>query len=138
VAVADRDGVFAAAGTTPTDAVRLTWEYADDRLNDAQARDHDVDRAVAATFAARVRQEAVARNRANEFDRARRAMTGVAERIRSYAGNDPFLTDLAERLEADSRTFQAPMAENLRKQAHFASSNALRSRDASGRAVKRV
>jgi Ca-activated chloride channel family protein len=136
--ISDRDGVFAATGAAPAEAVRLSWEYADHRLNDAQARDHDVDRAVATTFAARVRQEAVARNRANEFDRARRAMTGVAERIRSYAGNDPFLKDLAERLELDSTTFQAPMPEQLRKQAHFASANQLRTRDAAGHAVKRV
>ena len=59
VALADRDGVFGPGGTAPTEPVRLTWTYADDRANDAQPRDREVDRAVARLFAARARQEAV-------------------------------------------------------------------------------
>ena len=63
VALGDRDGVFALGGIAPTEPVRLTWTYADDRANDAQPRDREVDRAVARLFAARARQEAVRLNR---------------------------------------------------------------------------
>ena len=63
-ALTDRDGVLAGGGSGEAEPVRLTWTYADDRANDAQARDAEVDRAVARLFAARARQEAVRRNRA--------------------------------------------------------------------------
>ncbi len=68
VALTDRDGVFGPGGAADVESVRLTWTYADDRANDAQQRDREVDRAVARLFAARARQEAVARNRSGDFD----------------------------------------------------------------------
>jgi Ca-activated chloride channel family protein len=137
VALADRDGVFADGGTGGTDPIRLTWIYADDRANDAQSRDRDVDRAVARLYAARARQEAVRRNRDGDFVDARRALTSTAERIRSYAGADPEMRGLIDALEGDGQVFSAPMAERSLKQAHFASANTMRSRDATGRSVKR-
>ena len=51
--LSDRDGVL--DGTT----ARLSWQYADDRANDAQPRERSVDRTVAGVFAARARQRAV-------------------------------------------------------------------------------
>jgi Ca-activated chloride channel homolog len=137
IAVTDRDGVFGPGGSAEADPVRLTWTYADDRSNDTQPRDREVDRAVATLFAARARQEAVQRNRGGDFVHARSALTSTAERIRSYAGNDSELRRLAEALDGDAPAYSAPMAEGLRKQAHFASANLLRSRDAAGRSVRR-
>ena len=72
-----------------------SWTYADDRANDAQPRDPAVDRAVAMVFAARARQEAVASNRGGDFDHAGRVMAATARRIRSYAGKDAELRELA-------------------------------------------
>ena len=138
MALTDRDGVFGHGGTAPADPVRLTWSYADDRANDDQPRDHEVDRAVARLFAARARQEAVRRNREGDFRAARRALAATAERIRRYAGRDPEMRSLIDALEGEEQVFAAPMAEHSRKQAHFASANLLRSRDASGRSVRRT
>jgi Ca-activated chloride channel family protein len=138
VALTDHDGVFGSGGAGQTDATRLTWAYADDRANDAQPRDRDVDRAVAAVFAARARQEAVEHNRGGDFIDARRTLSSTAERIRTYAGDDPQMRDLIASLEGDAMLFSAPMAEGTRKQAHFASANLLRSRDARGRSLKRA
>ena len=59
-------------------------------------------------------------------------MAATARRIRSYAGKDAELRELAGVLEAEQHVYAAPMQESLRKQAHFASANALRSRDAMG------
>ena len=51
----------------------------------------------------------------------------------------PELRDLIDELwSATATVFAAPMAEPSRKQAHFASANMLRSRDATGRSVKRA
>ncbi len=137
VALTDRDGVFGPAGAGETEPARLSWTYADHAANDAQARDPEVDRAVARLFAARARQEAVRRNRAGDFVHARSALTSVAERIRGYAGRDPELRELVRTLEAEQGVFAAPMAEASRKSRHFASANLARSRDAGGHAMKR-
>ena len=135
VALTDRDGTLAAgAGVTES---RLAWTYADDRANDDQPRDRDVDRAVARLFAARARQEAVGRNRQGDYAGARRVLDATASRIRGYAGDDPALRDLLDTMVREETVYAAPMAEPARKQAHFASANALRSRDAAGRSVRR-
>jgi hypothetical protein len=61
----------------------------------------------------------------------------TAKRIRGYAGHDRVLGDLIDELATEQVTFAAPVAEPRLKEAHFASANALRSRDAMGRSVKR-
>ena len=138
VALTDRDGTFGPGGIAETESVRLTWSYADDAANDRQDRDRVVDRVVARLFAARARQEAVGRNRGGDFIQARWALTSTAERIRSYADDDPELLGLVRALESDAPTFAAPMSEPGRKNAHYASANLLRSRDMQGRSVKRA
>jgi Ca-activated chloride channel family protein len=137
VALTDRDGAFGPDGVAATEPVRLTWTYADDRANDAQPRDREVDRAVARLFAARARQEAVGRNRVGDYSGARHVLDATAARIRAYAGSDPDLRELLDTMVREEQVFAAPMAEPARKQAHFASANLLRSRDASGRSVRR-
>ena len=137
VALTDRDGIFGPGGSGETEPQRLTWSYADDRANDDQPRDAEVDRAVGRLFAARARQEAVRRNRAGDYEGARRILDGTARRIRGYAGQDRVLRDLIDELATEQVTFAAPVAEPRLKEAHFASANALRSRDAMGRSVKR-
>jgi Ca-activated chloride channel family protein len=127
IGVGDRDGVLAG------EPVRLAWAYADDRTNDEQQRDREVDRAVAELFAARARQEAVARNRAGDYAGARELLAGVAGRVRDYAGTDVALNQVLARLGEDAAAFAAPMAEKHRKQAFFAASAALRTRDGEGR-----
>jgi len=137
VALTDRDGVFGPGGAGETDPVRLTWTYADDRANDDQPRDREVDRAVARLFAARARQEAVGRNRAGDYAGARRILAATAGRIREYAGSDPEMGAIVDAMVREEVVFAAPMAEPSRKRMHFASANLLRSRDASGRSVRR-
>ncbi len=137
VSLVDRDGTFAQGGAGEAEPVRLTWSYADDHANDRQARDRDVDRAVARLFAARARQEAVRRNRAGEYTDARGIIDATTRRIRTYAGDDAELQALVHSLAGESTTFSAPMAEPTLKQAHYASANLLRSRDGQGRSLKR-
>jgi hypothetical protein len=136
VALSDRDGVFGPSGAD-VEPVRLTWTYADDRANDRQPREAEVDRAVARQFAARARQEAVQRNRAGDYGGAQRILDAVSRRIREYAGQDMVIRNLVDELGQEGVRFSAPMAEPRLKEAHYASANMLRSRDASGRSVKR-
>jgi hypothetical protein len=80
--------------------------------------------------------EAVHLNRLGEYTDARRALRGVARRIRGYAGSDAELRELAGQLIAEGRAFAAPMAELARKSAHFSSANLQRSRDPGGHAQR--
>lgn len=137
VALRDRDGVFGPSGVGEAEPIRLTWAYADDPANDAQPRDRDVDRAVARLFAARARQEAVQRNRHGDYTGAQQVLEATARRIRGYAGRDPEMRALIEALDREQVMFAGQLAEPSLKQAYFASANVQRSRDASGRSVKR-
>ena len=128
--VSDRTGVLDPTVTT------LRWRYADGAANDAQPRDRVVDRAVADTFAARARREAVELQRHGDYEGAERAIRAVARRIKGYAGHDPELRARVKELEADEVRFAAPMPALALKQAHASASYALRSKDAFGRSVR--
>jgi Ca-activated chloride channel family protein len=128
----DREGALRGEG-----GCSVTWTYADHAANNAQPRDRDVDRAVARLYAARAEDEALRLNAAGRFDDARRALAGVAERIRGYADRDEELNELAARLGADQAAYAAPMAPLEMKARYFASANTAHSRDASGRARRR-
>lgn len=132
--LADRDGAFRAAGSNEA---RLTWKYADNASNDAQPRDIEVDRAVARQFAARARQEALVRNRAGDYDGARRLLKRVEGRIRTYAGRDAELRAILSELDTEAPAYLRAMAPRELKQRHFASANVARSRTAQGAAIKR-
>lgn len=135
VGLGDRDGAFAGAAGGPAEA-RLTWLYADGAANDREPRDVEVDRAVATQFAARARQEAVRLNRLGDFAAARHVLVATAKRIRGYAGRDPVLRGLIAELEGEVDTFTAPMSAMSLKEAHFASGNMARMRDAEGRSLR--
>ena len=134
VNLTDRAGVFSTAGLGDA---RLTWTYADHAANDAQARDPEVDRAVARQFAARARQHAVKANRQRDFSEAQWSLMSTAKRIRQYAGKDTELRELVTALEAEAQQFAAPMAAYALKEAHFDASNLARSRTATGTAMRR-
>ena len=76
IGLADQDGAMA---IPPTE---VAFEYADGRTNDAQRREHEVDREVARLYAARARKEATQLNRHGDFSAANRLLQGVARRIR--------------------------------------------------------
>ncbi|MDQ3448668.1 MAG: VWA domain-containing protein [Chloroflexota bacterium] len=126
----DRDGVLGGASAT------LTWSHAPHHEVDAQPRDRSVDRVVATLYAAKAREEAVRLNRAGQFDAARWALKGVAERIGAYAGDDSALQAMAGQLMGEQQLFAAPMAAADLKMRHFASANMSRGRDFEGKANK--
>jgi Ca-activated chloride channel family protein len=134
VGLEDRDGAL--APSTPTATAEVAFEYADDRTNDLQPRDIDVDRAVARTFAARVRVEALDLNRKGLFGDAAARLDAVARRIRDYAGSDSELLRIVAELDADRPVMSAPMAPMAAKAAFFASVNVERSRSPQGKAQR--
>jgi hypothetical protein len=131
VRLLDRDDVIEAR------SARLTWEYAGDPANDRQPRDAEVDRAVGLVFAARARQEALARNRAGDYAGAQRAVSGVARRIRTYAGTDQVLREVVASLEADESTVGRMVAPQARQAAYASAAYQLQSRSPEGKARKK-
>ena len=115
----------------------VRWTYAEDRANDAQPRDREVDRAVARAFADRARPEAIRLNRMGEFQEARRALRGVAERVARYAGRDQELGQIVAGLRSDAEAWSVRQDERSRKVAYSATYNSLKSRDLDGQALRR-
>jgi Mg-chelatase subunit ChlD len=136
LSVADQDGVLEADGGF--ESLGVAWRFASDAESDAQPRDVVVDRAVAELFASRARQEAVQLNRKGDWIGARVALESVARKVKRYAGSDPELQAIVQRLsEVEAPMMAAPMQEATRKRAYFAASTIARRKDAAGRSVRR-
>ncbi|HEU4565318.1 MAG TPA: VWA domain-containing protein [Gemmatimonadaceae bacterium] len=129
-ALSDRD--HATAGGP----VELRWTWAGHPQNDRQPRDRTVDREVATLYAARARAEATERNRHGDYEGARRVLRRTADRILSYAGNDPELHRIASELLAETETFAAPMPAMAMKAAYYSADAVMRERAPSGRAKR--
>lgn len=119
-------------------AAGCRWTYASHSENDRQPRNREVDRAVAALYAARARAEATEANRVGDFDRARQVLERTARRIGQYAGNDATLNELARGLRDAvpdyAEVLMSPMA---LKASFYAAESAVRGRDEYGRARRR-
>ena len=128
--------VVDATGSSQASA-RLQFAYASHADNDRQPRNREVDRRVAAMFAARARREAVEHQRAHEYDRARGVLIATARRISDYAGGDAELLAIGEELQRDVTAHKnAPMPAPELKERYFRSYNAEMSRAPSGKANK--
>ena len=122
----DPDGALAGAGA------ELAFSYAGHSENDAQPRDRVVDRAVARLYAARAEQVAVERNRAADYEGARRVLLDCARRVREYAGQDPELLALVAQLEHKPQELGSDIGEMSRKSRFAATSYELKDKMARG------
>ena len=124
VRVEDREGALGA----PSGSVSFTWKgHAE---NDAQERDRLVDRRVAFLYAARAGREALAHNRAGDFEAARRVLKACLARVRRYAGDDPELQGIVHDLEEKMERYTAEMGPIARKFGHYSENLRLKSRPA--------
>ena len=95
-------------------SVALSWQYADSVTNDAQPRDVEVDRVVAACSRPEHARRRCRSNRTGDYAGARTALAGVAKRIRTYAGRDAEMRSLVGELESRVAEVAAPMPEAAR------------------------
>ncbi|MFM2106733.1 MAG: Family ership [Chloroflexota bacterium] len=110
----------------------LRWAFADTEANDRQARDRDVDRVVARSYADRALRDAVTLNRERRWEEARQLLRAVAQRIKGYAGRDEVLIGIVAELERESEAWSRLRHEFERKERYARSSYALKSRLMSG------
>jgi hypothetical protein len=126
--VLDRDGVLGGA------EAEASWTWASHAANDAQPRDRAVDVIVATLYAARARRDAVAWNRREHFDEARKCVEGTARKIDEYAGDCRELREIADSLRREAATFSAVMSSMALKSSHYDAAWALQARSVSGKA----
>lgn len=137
--IASEMRVVDAAGSSLSASARLQFAYASHAENDRQPRNREVDRRVAAIFAARARREAVEHQRSHDYERARGVLIATAKRISQYAGGDAELLATAAELQSDVAAHKnAPMPAPEMKERYFRSYNAEMSRAPSGKANKRA
>jgi hypothetical protein len=116
----------------------VTWTGASHEANDEQPRNVEVDRAVAAQFAAQARAEATEANREGDLERARRVLERTASRIESYAGNDRELLGLVQALRDEVRTYaEGRMSPMALKMSFYVAESTAKGRDSQGRARRR-
>jgi Ca-activated chloride channel homolog len=109
--------------------------YASHPDNDRQSRNVEVDRRVAAIYAARARAEATEANRHHDFAAASRVIERTAARIRKYAGNDPALNECWRSLLTEMHRYdREEMSPMVMKQAYFVAEMGMKGRVADGRA----
>ncbi len=125
--VHDRDGVLEGLETHAA----FTWT--DRATNKAQSRKVEVDRFVAERYAARAMQDAARLNRDGDYERASRALQGVARRILRYAKGDAQLEQIGQQLEAESHSYRAPVSVSKRKSDYFQGQTVSSSRALSGK-----
>jgi Ca-activated chloride channel family protein len=83
-------------------SVEQEFRYVDVHANRSQPRDREVEREVAAAYAARTRQRAAALGREGAVEEAREVLRRTAARIRRDAGDDPGLVEVARALESEA------------------------------------
>lgn len=130
--------LHANGGQVDGQASAIQWQYASHLENDLQARNRDVDRAVASLYAARARAEATERNRDGDYDHARRVLETTARRIRGYAGDDAELNALVTGLGEDGSMYGAHMSAVALKMSVRDAEVMSKSRGYLGRARKRT
>jgi Ca-activated chloride channel family protein len=122
VRLEDADGALGGASAS----VRFTFAEHDE--NDRQPRDREVDRLVAAAYAARAERDALERNRERDFRRAGEILQRCARRIEGYAGDDAELRALVADLRAKAIQYGRDMDPVTRKSRHSFSSSTLKGR----------
>ena len=110
----------------------VAWTYAGNLANDAQPRVVEVDRVVAAHFAAIARERATALNRDGEYKLAREELEKIARRIETYANGDVELVGLAASLWSDAREWSRQRTELERKAQYYLGFRYRMSRDSDG------
>ena len=126
------------SGALDAGSEALSWTYASHAENDRQPRTVPVDRVVARFYAARARARAVDLNRDGDLEGARTVLRATADRIRSYAGGDRELHDLARELERDSERYaETVLPAPALKEAAYLSYAVARGRAPDGKARRR-
>ena len=108
------------------------WTWVESTRRKAQPRQAAVEQRVAAFWAAEARREATLRNRRDDLEGARAALVQAAGKIRGYGKDNPDLINQAALLLGEVHTYQEKLDPRALKARFFATSSALKGRQADG------
>ncbi|MSP56794.1 MAG: VWA domain-containing protein [Myxococcales bacterium] len=117
-----------------TASATVSWRFVEEAANTTQPRNVVTDRLVAQRHADRARLASLRFNRGGRYAEAAAALSGVAGRIRGYAGTDAVLLALLVELQADAISYANQMDETTRKSRHMTTSSRIRSKEETGSA----
>ncbi len=121
-------------GDAEVSTAEVTWTYAGHGENDRQPRNREVDRKVAAVYAARARADATEANRFRDFDSARHVIEATIARIREYAGDDEELNNIWRGLRVERPRYdEAMMSPRMMKQAFYVAEMSVKAKESDGR-----
>jgi Ca-activated chloride channel family protein len=129
--VSDRDHVLYA------EPVSVTWQSVTATEDASQAVNKDVRLAVASMLAEAARANALAANRRNDFDAAKRIVRQMVDDLRAMAPGDKNVLALIDQLHHDEMAFGELMSPLAMKERHFASYRVAHSREAEGTARRK-
>lgn len=129
--LSDRDGVLT---THPMD---VKWQAVDEVKSAHQPVNGDVVFEAATVLAERARRAALAANAAGDFEGAKRLIEEVLNDLRAMAQDDRRVMQLIDALHRDALEFGEAMDPMLMKARHFASYQAMHSREAGGAARRK-
>jgi hypothetical protein len=118
-------------------ALLLGWTFASQMACNAQPRNQVVEEAIGEVYAARARAQAVELNRSGDFGGAESVLTGVAEKIATYAAESPALKRAVLVLYQSAVETSVPMSPVALKAMHFRAGASLRERTLAGTARRR-
>lgn len=119
-------------GARPLAGASYRWTWVDSQTRRSQPRQAEVVRRVGDYWAQQARQDATMLNREDDLKGARATLRAAAARIQAYGGDDPALINQAALLRAEVETFRDKLDPRALKERFYASSNALRGRQADG------
>ncbi len=119
-------------GDRPLAATTCHWTWVASAQCQAQPRNAEVERQVAAFLAHQARREAAARNRDGNLKGARARLRHAAAVLRHYSGQDATVRALAADLEAEVENHRARLGRRDIKQRIYAATNAMKGRELDG------
>lgn len=129
--VADQDHVLFA------EPVSVTWRAVSAVEDRAQTVNRDVSLAVATMLADRARAAALAANRREDFDAARRILREIVDDLRAMAPGDKGVLGVIDQLHHDELKFSELMSPAIRKERHYAAYRTSHSREEGGTARRK-
>jgi len=124
----DADGAFEGS------VVEQSFTYSSHEASDSEPRDREVDREVAAAYAARARQRAAKLGREGATDQGSGVLRKTAARINEYAGDSPELLALVSALEQEAAKLEQ-MDDLDHKRLAYSTFRGLRSRGEDGMTI---
>ena len=122
--------------TLKVPAQTLTWTADRNSVNNIQPRERSVDRLVARYYAHHARAQATNLNRQGKLEQARILLAAVAERIQSYAGDDPEMNQLLVDLCQEAEKHRHRRSSRDLKEEYHRSYSQRRGRDAFGERLR--